>query len=265
MSERTKLINVAKGEIGYHEKASGSNLDSKTANSGSANYTKYGRDLRKWLPESGDTYGLNYEWCDQFVDWCFITAFGTARAKTLLGGWSAYTPTSAAYFKKMNRYDKKNPKTGDVVFFYSTSKNRIGHTGLVEYVEGDTVHTIEGNSSNQVIRHSYNYKTSTYVNGFGHPAFDESDTEKETKEIPNKVSKTIVATGTVTASTLNVRVWAGTEYKKLTSYPSIAKGTKVSIGGYIKDEKGAKWYYVQIDGTKGKKWGFVHSAYVKVD
>lgn len=261
MSEIDKILTVAIGEIGYKEKASNSNLDSKTANSGSANYTKYGRDLRAWVPEAGGIYGLNYEWCDQFVDWCFIKALGKDRAKTLLYGWSAYTPTSAQYFKNKGRYDK-NPKRGDIIFF---KQSRICHTGLVESVNGNTVNTIEGNSSNQVIRHSYNYKTSTYVDGFAHPAYsDTTETKTTSSTIPKGTSKTIVATGTVTADVLNVRVWAGTEYKKLTSYPSITEGTKVNIGGYVLDSKGAKWYYVRIDGSKGQKWGFVHSAYIKV-
>ena len=38
-------INIAKAEIGYREKASNANLDSKTANAGTANYTKYWRDV----------------------------------------------------------------------------------------------------------------------------------------------------------------------------------------------------------------------------
>ena len=36
-----KVILIAKNEIGYLEKKSNSQLDSKTANAGSNNYTKY--------------------------------------------------------------------------------------------------------------------------------------------------------------------------------------------------------------------------------
>ena len=39
-----QLVAIAEAEIGYHEKASNSNLDSKTTNSGRGNYTKYSRD-----------------------------------------------------------------------------------------------------------------------------------------------------------------------------------------------------------------------------
>ena len=39
------IINLAKEEAGYIEKATNSQLDSKTANAGNGNYTKYARDL----------------------------------------------------------------------------------------------------------------------------------------------------------------------------------------------------------------------------
>lgn len=55
-----EFISVLEGEVGYIEKASNSQLDSKIANPGSANYTKYG----KW-------YGYNgVAWCAQFISWC---------------------------------------------------------------------------------------------------------------------------------------------------------------------------------------------------
>ena len=42
-----KLIAIAEAEVGYLEKASNSDLDSKTANAGYNNWTKYARDLYK--------------------------------------------------------------------------------------------------------------------------------------------------------------------------------------------------------------------------
>ena len=41
-----KVISLAKAEVGYLEKASNSNLESKTANVGYNNYTKYWRDIK---------------------------------------------------------------------------------------------------------------------------------------------------------------------------------------------------------------------------
>lgn len=177
-----KLLTIAIGEIGYLEKASNSYLDDKTKNAGTANYTKYGRDMKNYVP--GDTYGVNYQWCDQFVDWCFVKAFGLENAKKLLGGWSAYTPTSAGYFKTMKRY-YSTPKRGDVVFFRNSE--RICHTGIVEKVEGSTVTTIEGNTSGAsslvsngggVKRKTYTIGTS-YIDGFGRPDYDSIKTKIE--------------------------------------------------------------------------------------
>lgn len=46
-----KLLLIAETEIGYLEKKSNSQLDDKTANAGSNNYTKYARDLYPDLRE----------------------------------------------------------------------------------------------------------------------------------------------------------------------------------------------------------------------
>lgn len=79
-----KLIQVAKQEEGYLEKTSSKDLDSKTANAGKNNYTKYARDLYPELQ--------GQPWCDMFVDWCFVKTFGEVKARQLLcGGFSAYT------------------------------------------------------------------------------------------------------------------------------------------------------------------------------
>lgn len=43
--DKQKVINIALAEEGYLEKASRSGLDSKTANAGKNNFTKYARDI----------------------------------------------------------------------------------------------------------------------------------------------------------------------------------------------------------------------------
>lgn len=45
---QTKLIKTAEAEVGYLEKATNAQLDSKTANAGYNNYTKYARDHTLW-------------------------------------------------------------------------------------------------------------------------------------------------------------------------------------------------------------------------
>ena len=174
MTSIDKLIAVAEAEIGYLEKKSNKDLDSKTANAGSANYTKYNRDLKKWTGVGS----LNAQWCQAFVDWVFITAFGLEGAKKLIYTWTNYTPTGSNAFKKRDRYIKRGkgkPKRGDVIYFYSTAKGRIGHVGIVYKVTSSKVYTIEGNTSGAstlvtngggVKKKSYKL-TSTYIDGYG--------------------------------------------------------------------------------------------------
>lgn len=136
MYDSAKLIKTAEAEVGYLEKKSNSQLDDKTANAGSNNFTKYGAEM-----------GCNGQpWCDAFVDWCFKHTFGDAEARKLLGGYSNYTPTSAQYFKKMSAWHT-NPEVGDIVFFKNST--RICHTGIVHKVDNSKVYTIEGNTSSK--------------------------------------------------------------------------------------------------------------------
>lgn len=169
-----KLIALAENEIGYLEKKSNDQLDDKTANAGSNNYTKYGRDMSKWV---GSPYTNGASWCDTFFDALLVYAFGVENAKKLLGGWSAYTPTSAQYYKNMGKWYVSNPQPGDQIFFKNTT--RICHTGLVYAVDANYVYTIEGNTSGAsgVIangggvcnkKYALNYKN---IAGYGRPDY----------------------------------------------------------------------------------------------
>lgn len=131
--EIEKVILIAKNEEGYLEKKSNNQLDNKTANTGSANYTKYWRDIKP------DYQGQ--PWCAAFISWCFMKAFGLDNAKKLLKHWPyVYCPTLGKLFTR-----NANPKIGDVVIFYHNGM--FTHTGLVTAVIGDRFYTIEGNTS----------------------------------------------------------------------------------------------------------------------
>ena len=69
------VIKIALDEVGYLEKESNKSLDSNTANAGDENYTKYARDLDK-ISDFYNGKKNGYAWCDVFVDWCFVQAFG---------------------------------------------------------------------------------------------------------------------------------------------------------------------------------------------
>lgn len=66
--------------------------------------------------------------------------------------------------------------------------------------------------------------------------------------------------GKVTASTLSVRTWAGTENPTIKSWPMLTRGNLIDVCDSVKDKTGATWYFVKI---AGRFFGFVHSAYVQ--
>lgn len=133
MSAIDKLIQIANAEVGYLEKSSNSQLDSKTANAGTANYTKYWRDIK---PEY-----QGQPWCACFVTWCFVNAFGKNNAQKLLKHYPyVYCPTMANLFTL-----NANPTVGDIVIF--KHNGTFTHTGIVTGVNGDYFTTIEGNTN----------------------------------------------------------------------------------------------------------------------
>ena len=174
-----KVIEIALNEVGYLEKKSNNDLDSKTGNAGAANYTKFARDLDAI---SGFYNGKKqgFSWCDVFVDWCFMKAYGATTAKKMLyqpdkslGAGCLY---SANYFKVANAF-YNSPKVGDQIFFIRGGK--VVHTGLVYAIDSTFVYTVEGNTSGAsgviengggVCKKAYALKNSA-IYGYGRPNY----------------------------------------------------------------------------------------------
>ena len=168
------IINLAKQEVGYKEKATNSQLDNKTANAGKGNYTKYARDLYNAGYYNGNKNG--YALCDVFVDWLFYKAFGKETGQYIecqngdLGAGCIY---SANYYKNAGRL-YSNPKIGDQIFFKDKSGNPC-HTGIVVNVTNEKVYTIEGNTSANAVEETSYYKTCSFIYGYGRPRYDEQN------------------------------------------------------------------------------------------
>lgn len=83
-----------------------------------------------------------------------------------------------------------------------------------------------------------------------------------TATISKKQDKTQrLYTGQVTASSLNVRTWAGAEYPNIKKYPTLNKGNKVDVMNFTQKAKdGTSWHYIRI---AGKYFGFVSAKYIK--
>lgn len=169
----SKVIEVAKSQVGYLEKKSDKDLDSKTGNAGRNNYTKYG----EW-------FGVNpILWCAVFICWCFAQAYGSVAKEMLYGGYSAACETMRQRFIKAGRYNKE-PKAGDCIFFSGTRHAGANHIGIVWKVDGSKIYTIEGNTNgaNGVIDNGGGVALKSYsksysrIMGYGHPDYNIDDT-----------------------------------------------------------------------------------------
>lgn len=93
-----------------------------------------GPEVRVYLHYTGFDCGA--PWCAAFVSWCFHQA-GYDKPR------SAWSPAVASGKK----VDKSQAKPGHVFAIYYSNLGRIGHVGFIEKVEGNSVHTIEGNTN----------------------------------------------------------------------------------------------------------------------
>ena len=254
--DKQKVIDIALGEVGYLEKASKSNLDDKTANAGSANITKYARDLATISYFNGNKQGV--AWCATFVCWCFVKAYGKAAALKML-----YQPTKAAnnaaagckyarnYFKDKGKlYD--TPKAGDQVFFYSSDKSSISHTELVYKVDDKKVYTVGGNTSSAsgvvanggaVAKKSYAL-TYARIAGYGRPDYGVQvvaqtvkEPEKQTDVVEDKdvIPYTVVKGDTLWKISKN-HLGKGNRYKEIMAASGISS-EKLKIGQVLKIPK----------------------------
>lgn len=177
-----KVLEVAVNELGYLEKASTADLDSKRGNPGSGNYTKYARDLDFVLYFAYNVQGL--AWCSTFLNWCFWKAFGKTDALTL-----TYEPllnnlaaSNTEWYKYFNNNDAivQTPQRGDIAFFEweGDPPPDVDHCALVYQVDLDNnkFTSIEGNTRSPQPSEIYDgvylkehIITSPLIRGFGRP------------------------------------------------------------------------------------------------
>ncbi len=72
---------------------------------------------------------------------------------------------SAQYYKQHNAFHRTNLRVGDQIFF-SYSSGEYSHTGIVVDVNGNTITTVEGNTSDSVGRRTYETSNRT-IAGYG--------------------------------------------------------------------------------------------------
>ncbi len=134
MTLAEKAIEIAITQIGEEEKPRGSN---------------WGEPVKTYLASVG--IGFPASWCAAFVYWCFSKAAvelavpnPVIKTGGVLNHW--------AKTKKVNKVTG-DYQAGDI--FIMDHGHGLGHTGLIESVEGDILHTIEGNTNDTGSREGY--------------------------------------------------------------------------------------------------------------
>lgn len=143
-----KLLQIAKSQLGYAEKAGG--------------YTKYGDWYGKHVGQ--EAAFQNAPWCDMFLAWAADKAGVGDQA-----GEFASTPEHAVWFAHHGAWGHR-PEPGAFAFYSfsgGTSIADIEHVGLVEKVDGRTLFTIEANHNNHLGRA---IRDVSQVVGYGYPS-----------------------------------------------------------------------------------------------
>lgn len=169
MTAQEKLLNKVRAQVGYMGKKTNAQLDDFTANQG-GKFNKFARDL----DALGDFYNgrkNGYDWCDIFVDWCFVNTFGREIAQKMLyqpnKSLGAGTGYSLGYYKSNGRLFT-TPQPGDQIFFGDSKST--WHTGIVTKIDNNYISTVEGNAGSPSAVRSCRYpKNYRYIKGFGRP------------------------------------------------------------------------------------------------
>lgn len=111
-------------------------------------------------------YGYDHrvEWCACFVSWC---ANQSGQLGITIPKFSAVID-GIKWYKDNNLWGNKNymPNSGDLIFFDWQNDDKADHVGIVEKIEGNNIHTIEGNSKDECRERVYS-KSSKYIYGYG--------------------------------------------------------------------------------------------------
>lgn len=230
-------VAAALSQLDYHEGNSKNDFNGENAG-GTKNYTEYNRAFGT----IGGSY--SYAWCAAFVSWCL----DVAGAKDSAGGkftsctlWVEKLQQLGLYSTRASGY---TPKAGDLIFFRSAGVSRVSdHVGIVRFVKGGRVYTVEGNSSNKVSLRDYAL-TDTYIVGYGKPKYGGTPLAKSALSLED----TAAGLYTVTNDFVNVRASSSASSAKL---GTLSRGALVEIleikNGFGKITYNGKTAYISLD------------------
>lgn len=204
---RDKIVSVASNEVGY---------------TGSSTYSKY-----------GDWYGYQGGWCTTFVMWCYNKA-GNDLGISLYGNVipsGGNCNSMISWYENNGRYHRRgdgySPKAGDLVFFDWSGNGSSQHVGIVNYVSGSTVYTIEGNCSGQVKAREYTvsgskpYNNVSAIMGYGAPNFSNVSSGGSSNTTAKKTTAKKAATKRTTSQKSTTKKQTTTTTEKVTTETTV--------------------------------------------
>lgn len=248
MSLWDKTKELLDDQVGYLEKRSNASLDSKTANAGYGNYTKYSRDVNNM----GLMGCQGQPWCATYQFWTCANIFGKAKALEIMGS-GFYNCNSVKAHAKAKGTWHSAPKLGALPIFRNGA-----HIGRVIRIANGRIYTNEGNTSSGGLNHveanggCVAEKTYTIGNSQidGYVWIDYgAETESGIEGKPWK------ATGTATATVDNLFVRTEPNGEVI---GELMIGNRFEING-IKD---GSWTQVKVAGIGV---GYVWTDYIQVD
>ena len=184
--QRKDVIAVALSQLGYHEGNSDADFGGESTD-GVRDFVEYNVMAGRLDNNQGNGVSYGYYWCASFVNWCLrqagVSKDASAGAEVSCQRWLA-SCSSAGIYKSRGSY---TPESGDMIFFRDKGSSASAtHIGLVLYVDGGKVYTVEGNTSftndyssdgEYVALKSYPLD-SDYIVGYGCPKYNDPTSSK---------------------------------------------------------------------------------------
>ncbi len=197
-SQRESFMSMAVSQLGYRERFQ--------------NGTKYGT----W-------YGLpNQPWCAMFISWCARYA---GVPESVIPQFAS-CPTGANWFKQRGLWRTRDytPQAGDLLFIGSGSS--VDHVAIVESADENTVYTIEGNSTNEMVERRERKRDGSIL-GYATPQY-----------------------GSIEGSGSEITL------AKLHAPWYELRGEEYSIGGTLSSDSPITWVYLEIRNGAGEFFSY---------
>lgn len=182
-------------------------VETARAEAGAKSGEKY---VKRYNEITGNGIPLSSFWCACFVTWAADVA---GVPHTSIKPFCSCSE-EVRWFKSQSRWQGRGfiPSKGDVIFFDWDNVPDGDHVGIVEYVIGNRVHTIEGNAGNNgtCMRRSYPLGSSLIL-GYGIPKWS---IEKE-KEMTYDEFKAFMKKYESELEKKDVSSWAKESWEKL--------------------------------------------------